>query len=350
MDRASLLRRVKDIYADRRNYADRKTQLDQVEFLDAHPELAQKLNEIEESRWDQLQAIIQNAPNKDFTRFLEGADSREDELSRLEQVAGEETIQLEDDSLYKEYLEIEKNNYQCEHCKDLGRKDNVNCAICFSQVWRRSLEEIIPDLLASKDGQFENFDLNIFSEEEIEIAKRKISPRKQMQSNVKLAKDFVKNFPQANRNLYLTGKAGTGKTFLAECIANALINENKLVVVLTSLDYEGIINTLRVRQSSYSTKAEELERARAAYNLLIDADLLVIDDFGVKAGILSNPLAEILALLRERKLKSKQTIITSNFTLDKIKQVYDERLLSRILEVFTMVPFVGDDIRIKRRR
>ncbi len=58
--------------------------------------------------------------------------------------------------------------------------------------------------------------------------------------------------------------------------------------------------------------------------------------------------AELFSIINTRLLNpSTKTIISSNFDLDKLNKIYDDRLISRFIGKYTICKFFGDDIRLK---
>ena len=82
---------------------------------------------------------------------------------------------------------------------------------------------------------------------------------------------------------------------------------------------------------------------------ILDCDLLIIDDLGTefKSGFTA---ATLYGLLNTRIISGLPMIINTNLdTKAKLREQYDDRILSRLLGSFTTYHFVGEDIRIKRR-
>ena len=61
-------------------------------------------------------------------------------------------------------------------------------------------------------------------------------------------------------------------------------------------------------------------------------------------------ISELFNILNERDLGSRPTIISTNLTLDEIKEKYNDRSLSRIIGNYELYKFTGEDLRLKRRR
>ena len=90
---------------------------------------------------------------------------------------------------------------------------------------------------------------------------------------MKVARDYIAKWSEVLQNnvgLLLWGDVGTGKTFFAACIANALIEQN---VSVRMTNFSSILNDL----FSESDKNKYLDR-------LNDHNLLIIDDLGIERG------------------------------------------------------------------
>ncbi len=351
MNKAELLNKVKNVYSERQLIASLRRDKLLASYRESHPQQAQRLESQAESRWEDLSNILELAA-KNALAESEGSFSK---LSTLPELSKHPIPAAPNNSSSElpEFNEIYKNIYKstnfCELCNDTAIYNGGKCPKCFNATWVKVLRDNIDPLLPLAEHNFANFDLNIFSDDTVETSVGKVKPKDQIQGILDLSKQFLADFPKSSDNLFFTGRAGTGKTYLAECIANAVLEKNYLALVLNMLKIEEIINNLRTRQRSFSTKAEQLSKAQSDYKLLLEADLLVIDDLGLQTDLLTNPLAELIAILRERNINNKITIITSNYDIKELKKVFDERLFSRLMQNFKMLPFVGEDLRLKRR-
>lgn len=333
MNKAELLNKVKNVYSERQLIASLKRDQLIAHYRDNNPQEAKKLESQAESRWEDLNNILELAAKNALPSVAENTLTESPTSTDFNEV----------------YKEISNSTNFCNLCNDTAIYNGGKCPKCFSATWVQVLRENIDPLLPQAEHNFDNFDLNIFSEDSVNTAVGKVKPRKQIEGILELSKQFLEDFPKSSDNLFFTGRAGTGKTYLAECIANEVLEKNYLALVLDMLKIEEIINNLRTKQRSFSTKAEQLSKAQNDYNLLLEADLLVIDDLGLQTDLLTNPLAELIAILRERNINKKVTIITSNYDIKDLKKVFDERLFSRLMQNFKMLPFVGEDLRLKRR-
>lgn len=158
------------------------------------------------------------------------------------------------------------------------------------------------------------------------------------QENAIYAKRYVEHFSemvQTGQGLLLWGNVGTGKTFLAGCIANALL-EQKIPVLMTS--FPKILNALGGLYSS----------ERNAYLASLNRyTLLVIDDMGIERES-QYTLETVYTVIDERYKSKKPFIITTNLQLDVFKNPQDvehARIYDRIMEKCMPVYFGGKNYR-----
>ncbi len=138
-----------------------------------------------------------------------------------------------------------------------------------------------------------------------------------------------------NIGLLFFGEVGTGKTFAACCIANALIDRG-IPVLVTS--FPKIINS-GWDKSNIIRQMHEFQ-------------LVVIDDFGTER---ENGYATetIYTVIDERYKSGKPLIITTNLTMEELrfpKGLDYKRINDRILELCTPICFRGMSRREKTRK
>ena len=158
------------------------------------------------------------------------------------------------------------------------------------------------------------------------------------QENAIYAKRYVEHFSemvQAGQGLLFWGNVGTGKTFLAGCIANALL-EQKIPVLMTS--FPKILNALGGLYSS----------ERNAYLTSLNRyTLLVIDDMGIERES-QYTIETIYTVIDERYKSKKPFIITTNIQLEiliKPQDLEHARIYDRIMERCMPVYFGGRNYR-----
>ncbi len=133
----------------------------------------------------------------------------------------------------------------------------------------------------------------------------------------------------------LWGNVGTGKTFLAGCIANALL-EQKIPVLMTS--FPKILNVLG---GLYSAERNEYLASLNRYTLL------VIDDMDIERDT-QYTLETVYTVIDERYKSGRPFIITTNIQLDILGNPQDlehARIYDRIMERCMPVFFGGKNYR-----
>lgn len=152
------------------------------------------------------------------------------------------------------------------------------------------------------------------------------------------AHSYVEHWAEAfkkNVGLLLFGDVGTGKSFLAGCIANALLDQD-IPVLMTNFP------TILARLSG-TFGAERADFLAS----LGDYDLLIIDDLGVERGT-EYALEQVFNIIDSRYRSGKPLIVTTNLKLDEIKHPPDlahARIYDRILERCAPILFAGKNFR-----
>ena len=149
---------------------------------------------------------------------------------------------------------------------------------------------------------------------------------------------YVNHWPQAfkkNIGLLLFGDVGTGKSFLAGCIANALL-ERDVPVLMTN--FPSILARLGGMFGEDRT---------AFLDSLGDYDLLIIDDLGVERNT-EYALEQMFSIIDSRYRCNKPLIVTTNLKLGELKHPPDlahARIYDRILERCAPILFAGKNFR-----
>ena len=155
---------------------------------------------------------------------------------------------------------------------------------------------------------------------------------------MKIARWYVDTWKERkarNDGLILWGSIGTGKTFLAGCIANALIEQGESVLMT---NFSKILNTL---SGMYSEEKNEFIASLMRYSLLI------IDDLGIERNT-EYAKEQVYNIIDERYKAKLPLIITTNLTLDELKdsiELTQRRIYDRVLSVCVPVSFQGESHR-----
>ena len=153
---------------------------------------------------------------------------------------------------------------------------------------------------------------------------------------------FVENFQtfkQEGKGLLLFGTVGTGKTFLAACVANALIDKGIPCLVT---NFARISNEV---QGMFEGRQEY-------YDNLNKYPLLVIDDLSAERK--TEYMQEIVFNVIDSRYRAKLPIIvTTNLTREELLHPSDltyQRIFSRLFEMCTPIEVSGKDRRQKALR
>lgn len=152
-----------------------------------------------------------------------------------------------------------------------------------------------------------------------------------------IAKNYAKNFREMierGKGLVFYGPVGTGKTYLAACIANALIDKG-VPCMVTSISR--LVNTLT---GMFDGKQEYIDK-------LNRADLLVLDDLASERD--TEYMNETVYSIIDGRYRARlPLIVTTNLTAEQLKNPADmskKRIYSRLLEMCIPVEVKGADRR-----
>jgi len=185
---------------------------------------------------------------------------------------------------------------------------------------------------------FDTFNINVFNNETYK--NEKLTPRQNMYYILEISEDFCSNYHDSNMNLLLYGSTGLGKTFMCNCIANALINQEVSVL------YQTAFSLFEIVENHKFNKQNETEENLINYNMIFECDLLIIDDLGTEVGN-SFTNAELFNIINERLINNKRIIISTNLSLEQLRDAYSDRITSRIFNNFVPLKFYGNDLRYK---
>jgi len=222
----------------------------------------------------------------------------------------------------------------CMLCGDTGFVDNKSCT-CLQSL-------LVPSLLAASGldlypgVSFSKFSEDFFSNP------LKIRPIRAV------SEAYVRSFPGQTKNILFWGNPGTGKTFMAVCIAREVVDRAVPVLFIRISDLLETLNSYRTQMMSFSPDESRLTELKAKRELILNGGLLIIDELGIEAKG-PNTIADLLQILGTRRQQGLPTIITTNLSLPDLQKTYDNRLYSRLLGDFDAFHFEGDDIRTSAR-
>jgi len=139
---------------------------------------------------------------------------------------------------------------------------------------------------------------------------------------------------EENIGYLLWGGVGTGKSYFAGCIANALM-EQEVAVRMTN--FALILNDLT---ASFEGRNEYITR-------FCRAPLLILDDFGMERGT-EYSLEQVYNAIDSRYRSHRPLIVTTNLSLKDLQHPQDTaraRIYDRLLEMCAPIRFSGENFR-----
>ena len=249
----------------------------------------------------------------------------------------------------KDYMEI---TYDCKDCKDTGYIDGKKCHCIKLKIRKLLYAQSNLENILSKEN-FENFSFDYYDNKTI-LPGQNMTNAAYMEGVKRFCEKFADKYFKINgskntvdtasdendrRNIIFSGNTGVGKTYLSNCIAKVLLDRYYSVIYLSAKElFEALVKV----------KMEKSEDQK--YLLLIEevyeSDMLIIDDLGTE---LSNHFTttEFFHIINRRVNTEKSTIISTNLSLDEMRDIYSERVTSRIRKSFMYIRLFGNDIRAK---
>lgn len=222
----------------------------------------------------------------------------------------------------------------CDRCAGSGYVGGEMCE-CLAELCRQEQKKQLQVLGVGRES-FEGFRLDYYPDRTDPTTG--LSIRAIMERTLRTCRRYAVGFSQKSGNLLLSGDTGLGKTYLSACIARTVTDSGY------SVAYE---SAPRLFSALERAKFNNDEAARQNSEQYGACDLLILDDLGTEMpGQFVN--ASLYALINDRILAGKPTVISTNLTSDEITKRYPPQIASRLRGSFQRVAFVGDDIRLKK--
>ena len=222
----------------------------------------------------------------------------------------------------------------CDTCGGTGYIGSNMCE-CLAELCRQEQKKELTFLSAGQE-RFDQFRLDYYPDR-ID-PKLGVNIRTLMEKTYQTCRKYAFSFSEKSGNLLFSGDTGLGKTFLSACIARTVADNGYSVV------YESAGHLFSKLERAKFDPTEENRREAAKYSL---CDLLIVDDLGTEMG--SQFITSALyTLINDRLLERRPTIISTNLTVEDLSRRYSAQIVSRLRGSYTRVPFLGDDIRVKK--
>lgn len=313
--------RAKEIIDNRKKEAEKKNLAVIKLFETLEPEYSELKKEMINSVKEAVKAIDMS-PEK-AAEFIQ--------QQKIRNLTAQQNIKLllQKHSLPEDYLEIK---YFCSECEDTGFTENKLCQ-CHIKVLKDLAYEEAGKNSPLKFCLFSDFDLKYYSEKIIEG--EGISPKKKMEQILSFCKEYAKDFDTNSYSVLMIGQTGLGKTHLSLAIAGEVIKKGYSVLYNSA---QNIFNNL------HKERFGKPDQNGAYEAMLLECDLLVIDDLGAEFSTQFTNAA-LYNIINTRINSGLPTIISTNLTLVEIENMYSQRISSRLLGEYSVLKFIGSDIR-----
>ena len=230
----------------------------------------------------------------------------------------------------------------CPHCNDTGWVGARMCT-CLKQLCAQEQIRELSKLLDLGEQSFETFSMDYYSDQP--WPGEALSPRENMEFIFDMCSNYARKFGRFKvRNLFLSGPPGLGKTFLSACIARSVSEKGFSVV------YDTAVNIFaRFEEQKFARDRQDVEEARDETKRYLGCDLLILDDLGSE---LTTPFVQsaLYTLVNARLMANQQTVISSNLSMEQVRQRYTPQIASRLEGEYRVLPFYGEDIRLQRKK
>lgn len=224
---------------------------------------------------------------------------------------------------------------RCPVCRDtgyVGEPVREMCECMRKRVHDRlfravGLEEAVPQT-------FERFDDSLFSDKV--LPQYGVSQRQVMQMFRQKCEGWANAYPEVKAGtVVLSGASGLGKTYMLHAMAHRLLERGQNVLVISAYRYIEL-----ARKAYFTNDTADLDS-------LMDADVLMVDDFGSEPLMENVTIVQWFNLINERQIRRKGTVVSTNLGPKQLREMYTERIASRLLDTQTglFLQFVGDDVR-----
>ena len=313
-------RKIKEEYATKHVIAEQAAELRRAEIHTALPEVARIDAQLARTGLALMSAALQDEEQREllFASLKEQNIRLNAERDRLLVAAGYPA----------DYTDVK---YDCPACSDSGYVDIRMCECMKKALTLAGFESSgISKLLETQT--FDNFSLDYYAD--------KPEVYRTMSGIFEFVKSYAEKFdPEKSDNLFLMGGTGLGKTHLSSAVARRIIERGFDVFYVTAINMVS------------DFEAEQFGNHRGVRGEFTDkyfeCDLLIVDDLGTE---LTNQFTVscLYNVLNMRINRHLPTLISTNLMQNELMQKYSERITSRILGEFRILPFLGTDIRLQK--
>lgn len=293
-------------------------------YLEKREEIFRKLPELEELE-EKVRAFSLSVAGEMQQGNREGLLRLKEEIGKLHK----EKKALLEGAGYK-IQDLEEEEHFCPLCQDTGYVDGKKCQ-CFLKLQGELLYRQSRMGAVLERENFSKFQLERFDN----IEKLGQCGNKTLREYIKEIRDYLTNYceeyPKNNRSILFTGSTGTGKTYFLHSIAKALLDRGVSVLYFTAT---GLFEYFSKRMREEDTE-----------DYIEEVDVILIDDLGTEFSN-SFTTSRFFALLNQRILDQKTMLISTNLNFKELKEMYSDRVVSRFMSDYEIIPLYGKDQRL----
>ncbi len=222
--------------------------------------------------------------------------------------------------------------YECDICKDSGYVGIKMCICMKRKLVEAGMESSGMSSLMKKQS-FENFSLDYY----------RANPKEYqlMSANLQAVKSYAENFSLESdplpESLLFLGGTGLGKTHLSTAIARRVIERGYDVFYNSAVGMISDFECKRFGNGMAMGDADNTDR-------YITCDLLILDDLGTEV-VNQFTQSSLYYVLNCRLNLGRPTVISTNLSASELRKSYSDRITSRLMGEFRLLPFCGTDIR-----
>ena len=293
-------------------------------YLEKREEIFRKLPELEELE-EKVRAFSLSVAGEIQQGNREGLLRLKEEIGKLHK----EKKALLEGAGYK-IQDLEEEEHFCPLCQDTGYVDGKKCQ-CFLKLQGELLYRQSRMGAVLERENFSKFQLERFDN----IEKLGQCGNKTLREYIKEIRDYLTNYceeyPKNNRSILFTGSTGTGKTYFLHSIAKALLDRGVSVLYFTAT---GLFEYFSKRMREEDTE-----------DYIEEVDVILIDDLGTEFSN-SFTTSRFFALLNQRILDRKTMMISTNLNFKELREMYSDRVVSRFMSDYEIIPLYGKDQRL----
>ena len=233
----------------------------------------------------------------------------------------------------------------CLHCGICGKRKQMKVSLmgfehvvsCLCECEVKARQEL-DEKMQREEAQRQLYQRKSVGLQERRFWEWKFEKDNGSNQKILIARQYVENWTDMKRKnvgLLLMGPVGTGKSFFAGCIANALLEQGERVMMT---NFSRILNEMTCYQADKNQIIQNL----------VDYPLLIIDDLGIERNS-EFALEQVYNVIDSRYCKMLPLIVTTNLGLNEMKSTdldtAHQRIYSRILEMCVPIYCGGEDKR-----